>query len=261
MSRPWWSRPDLLAVAVLLAAGLGAWQATRVAAWLGFGPDGSGAGPNHRPGRPGAPRFESAVALAERHQEALRRDPGEGSPSGPPLEAAQAEEAGTAPQPWDSAAWVPTEEETDGWSSADWDRYLRADAARKSAQAPAARLRGFMEGLRYSAGQREPMQTALVVRDDTWVAPAEPSGAPPPEVEQVSPGAAPSQGGARVVLRGRHLRPSQVMFGVAAARITGATADSVTVEVPPARPGQVVIALTNQDGAFVIVPQPFTYLD
>lgn len=93
----------------------------------------------------------------------------------------------------------------------------------------------------------------------TWRPPATDQAAP--IIEAVEPGAAPAGGGARVVIRGRHLRPAQVMFGGAAARVTGATPGAVTVEVPPGGRGAVVIALTNDDGSWALAEQPFTYLD
>lgn len=260
MSRPWWSRPDLVAVAVLIAGGLGAWQATLVADRLGFGPGAAAPERSRRAARSSAVRPPGQGGdAAERREEPAWPVADHARPGGA-LES-QPGQMPEADQRWLEPDWFPPEEETDRWSSAEWDHHLRTDAARKSARAPAERMQRFVQDLAYSPGLPEPRQSAIASPPPTWEPPVTAQEASPPEVELVQPGSAGAAGGATVVLHGRHLRASQVMFGATAARITRATADSVTVEVPPSRPGPVVIALTNDDGSFVVVPQPFSYVD
>jgi hypothetical protein len=68
-----------------------------------------------------------------------------------------------------------------------------------------------------------------------------------------------SGGLAVVVIRWRNLRPAQVLFGMAPARILEATAEAVKVAVPQSGAGEVPVVLTNADGAYAVAMHAFRY--
>ncbi len=119
----------------------------------------------------------------------------------------------------------------------------------------------LVSDLEFTPGLREPLQQTVVKPPDPWTPPADAGAHPPPDIAEVSPGSAPAAGGVLVTIRGRNLRAPRVVFGSRPARVFGGGADFVTVEVPPARPGQVTIAVTNDDGSWALSGQPFTYLE
>lgn len=248
--RPWWSRTSVIGVGVLLAAALGAWQASRVADALGFGPRalseerGAPAPGRGRPaGRPpspppvGAGRTALASTPAGPGERTLREEPERPDPTPAP--------AGAAPAPGDTTTPVGPQ----------------GEAEQEAAERLAGEMRRLVQDLEFTPGLPEPKQQTVVPAPAPWQPAPEAGTAPPPVVDEVAPRRARTAGGTQVVLRGRHLRVAQVMFGTAAARITQASEAAVTVEVPPGRAGQVVIAVTNTDGTWVLAPQRFTYAD
>lgn len=138
---------------------------------------------------------------------------------------------------------------------------VRAEREREAAGRLQEQMGRLVSDLEFTRGQREPLQQTVVKPPDPWTPPVGADALPPPSIELVSPGSAPAAGGVLVTLRGRNLRNPRVVFGTAPARIFGGGADFVTVEVPAARAGQVRVALTNEDGGWVLVGQPFTYLE
>jgi hypothetical protein len=244
--KPWWAKGSVVAAGVLLAAALGIWQAARVADALGFGP---GTKPGPKPGsaqaggerRPGG-GTASAGARLDDPLHSLWVAPG--AATAPGLAGAPAE--GEASAPVDPA-------DPEGGEH-------RTDAAREAAERFGAQMGRFISDLEFSPGTREPRQQTVLPAPTPWRPPPDDGARPPPVIEAVAPRAAKLAGGTRVVIRGRNLRVAQVMFGAAAARIIGATAEAVTVEAPPGKAGQVVIAVTNDDGTWALASEPFTYV-
>jgi len=110
-------------------------------------------------------------------------------------------------------------------------------------------------------GLKEPLQQAVAPMPDPWRPPAESAVGATPVIDQVTPARASTRGGAKVTIRGQHLRPASVMFGDAPASIVGGSDREVTVLVPPSPPGAVTIALTNTDGTYALVGNGFTFAD
>jgi hypothetical protein len=142
-------------------------------------------------------------------------------------------------------------------------RVEEAATGNEEERAAAARLTGEMRrlarDLEFNAGLREPPQQVVLPAPEPWRPEPVETGLPPPAIDQVAPRSAPASGGAQVVLRGRNLRPVSVMFGTQAARITRASEEAVTVEVPRGQAGPATIALTNDDGSYAMAGVPFTY--
>lgn len=243
--RPWWSRTGVLVAGVILAAALGAWQAARLADALGFGPSAPRATVRGRP----AARPDGATASATAGASGALPRPGARAgtlPSDRALTAGQALPAGPA-------ADAPPGEQADG--PAEPEPGSEAEAANRLA----AEMRRFVEDLEYSPGLPEPRQQVVRPAPPAWRPPAGGEVGAAPEVAGISPGRGPAAGGTAVTLRGRHLRVVQVMFGAAPARISRAGPGEVVVVAPPGRAGPVRIAVTNADGTWAIVDQPFTY--
>jgi hypothetical protein len=223
-------------VALLLGAvALGAWQAVRLA-------DSLWPGENKRePNRSASP--------AAGHPEERRR-PGSGGSGGSdfavPGTPVDGRPAGTPQRPDGDQQ---TEPKTDPL----------ADAEREVAQPLAESMKRFVLDLEFNAGLPEPPQQNVVQPPAPWRPDPGAEGRPPPIIEEVEPRVGPASGGARVTIRGRNLRASQVMFGLAPARIIRAGPNAVTVEAPPASAGPVLVAVTNEDGSYAVAPAPFTY--
>jgi hypothetical protein len=248
--RPWFPASSWTAAVLLAAVALGVWAASRTAEALGIekstvsrpstaaplrksAPERSRSARDVRsaPGLPvPAAAPEAAAALAARLDEGtVSRSPPGPWPEPPRPAVAEAEE----PQP--PAAGAESARLTEG-------------------------LARLARDLEFNAGLPEPPQQLVVRPPEPW-RPSEGAGAvSQPVIVGVEPRSAPGAGGARVVIRGQNLRPGQVMFGQAPARILSATGDAVTV-VAPAGAGPVVIAVTNDDGAFALSSVPFTYRD
>jgi hypothetical protein len=80
-----------------------------------------------------------------------------------------------------------------------------------------------------------------------------------PQIDDVWPNKGPEAGGAVVVIKGKNLAASQVLFGMAPARIIEASADAVKVAVPEYGAGEVPVVLTNRDGAYAVAAHAFRY--
>jgi hypothetical protein len=132
------------------------------------------------------------------------------------------------------------------------------EQGRAAAERLAEKMQRLVRDLEYNAGLPEPPQQVVVAPPPAWTPAASAAGAPP-VIEEVAPSHAPVAGGTTVTIRGKNLRPSQIMFGSEPARIVSASAEAVTVVAPPARAGQVAIALTNGDGTYDITRAPFSY--
>ena len=244
MTGPWWTSAKGVGAGLLLAGALGAWQATRVADRLGFGP-------GSRPAQAAHPK-----AAASRAREAP-------VPDAPLTWLAQDSGAprflGTSAQPGPGV---------DGpWSSdipaRDWSRSIAHGVAPpEPEEEQRARLADefhrLARDLEFTAGLPEPPQQRMAKQPEPWRPDPEAAARPPPVIEGVSPASASADGGTQVIIRGHDLRAAQVMFGSAAARIASVGPDQVTVIVPPTAPGQVRIALTNDDGHFALAPELFT---
>lgn len=138
--------------------------------------------------------------------------------------------------------------------------------------------------LEFSEGLPAPTQEQVVAPPPAWKPAAQveaaegatQAAAAAPVIEDVWPNKAPAAGSddarkhdrhedehqfdvARVVIKGQNLAASQVVFGLAPARILEATADSITVAAPEAGVGEVAIVVTNRDGSFAIAAQNFGY--
>lgn len=218
------------AVALLAAAGLGIWSAERAADALGLG------------GRGRAPRPERPAA----------REPRGGAPvrhlASPSLTfgGASLQAKGGAPV---DAGTPPVE---DGAGATDPEERAAADAL-------ADDLRRLVRDLEWSPGLPEPRQQTVRPAPEPWRPPPGHELAPSPVIEAVEPARAPVAGGAQVTIRGRSLRPANVMFGRAPARIVSASEGAVVVVAPRGDAGPVAIAVTNEDGTFAIADRRFTY--
>jgi hypothetical protein len=113
----------------------------------------------------------------------------------------------------------------------------------------------------YSAGLPAPSQQDVVEPPNPWTPDPSAEDASPPVIEDVWPDKAPSAGGAKVVIRGRHLKPIQVVFGTSPARIISISDEAVAVATPAASAGAVVIVVTNGDGNYAIATTPFQYFN
>lgn len=130
----------------------------------------------------------------------------------------------------------------------------------EEAERVAEGLTKFHRDLEHSPGLPQPPVQVARPSPEPWRADPSRQG-PAPVVDAVEPARARSGGGDRVVLRGRHLRVVQVVFGTAPARLLSATGEAVTVEAPALAPGQARIAVTNEDGTWTVVETPFVYLE
>lgn len=247
-TRAWWQRAEAMAAGVLLAGALGAWQAARVADRLGFGPSASApAAPEQGGGEP-----PGSAGRQGRHtpRSAAQGSPLRASPGGPP---ARPPAAGPAPAGGPGPGGEPRD-----WSGAIATGLAPREREEEAAARLAGEFRKLGSDLEYSPGLPEPRQQRVAPSPEPWRPDPEALARPPPEVLGLWPAAAPAGGGAAVVIRGRHLRPAQVMFGTAAARIVRVAPDEVTVVVPRTDPGEVRVAITNDDGHFALAPGPFT---
>jgi hypothetical protein len=235
--RRWYQSGPLRLVLMLGGVGLGFWQATRLADRLWPDERARGPGPGSAP-------------LRASRQEARSRAPSD-VPSFPTLpstatggQPGQVVLAGQMGSPaTDGGAEVETEEE------------------REAAQPLAEGMKRLVRDIEFNAnaGLPEPLQQVVVQPPAPWRPDPAAEARPPPVIEDVQPRAAPAAGGSRVTIRGRNLRAAQVMFGLDPARIVAAGPAVVTVEAPPARAGQVAIAVTNDDGSYAVAAVPFTY--
>ncbi len=132
-----------------------------------------------------------------------------------------------------------------------------SDAARELA----ASMAKLVSDLEWNAnrGLPEPPQQVVAPMPEPWRPPKDAAGAPEPIIEQVVPARASGKGGARVTIKGRHLRVADVMFGASPASIVSRGEREVVVIAPPSPPGPTAIALTNTDGTFAIAGSGFTY--
>ena len=222
-------------IAVLLGAvALGAWQAVRLAERFWPGPS------KREPGR-------SALPAAGPPEERPR--PGPGGSDFPPVDARQ---AGTPQRPAEAA--VPTE-----GSTPDGPGEPQTEEERAAAKELADSMKRFVMSLEFNAGLPEPPQGVVIRPPAPWRPDPAAEGRPPPVIEDVDPRVGPASGGTRVTIRGRNLRASQVMFGLAPAPIVIASPEAVTVLAPEAGAGPVTIAVTNDDGSYALAGVPFTY--
>ncbi|HET9555235.1 MAG TPA: IPT/TIG domain-containing protein [Anaeromyxobacteraceae bacterium] len=207
-------------------------------------------------GRPGERGRDGPAPLrgeaARRQSEALRS-------IGEELDVAQARSGGVAP-PSDSPR-AP-----DGGSGPPGLQAAPAGAPSPEEAESSARLVVGMQKLardleyNANAGLPEPPQQAVVAAPEPWRPEQGVDDRQGPVIDGLSPRGAPAAGGAQVTIRGRNLRPAQVMFGGAPARVVRVTGEAVVVVVAPrGAPGPVTVAVTNDDGTFALSPEPCTY--
>lgn len=243
--QPWWSRTGVIAAGVVLAAALGIWQAARLSDALGFGPRSAAAGVEAGASQAsGAPPAGLAAGAGSPDRGGGAGTAGLGG----------AALAGATGDRGEAAAGVRSPEGT-----AARDGEPLTEAEREAAERLQGEMGRLVSDLEFTRGRREPPQQTVVKAPAPWTPPPDAGTLPEPTIEAVAPHSAPAAGGARVVIRGQHLRVKQVMFGSRAARIVAASGEEVTVEVPPGKPGQVTIAVTNADGSWALASQPFTY--
>jgi outer membrane murein-binding lipoprotein Lpp len=114
--------------------------------------------------------------------------------------------------------------------------------------------------LEYNEGLPEPSQEQVVAAPPAWKpVVAEAGAASEPQIDDVWPNKGPESGGAVVVIKGKNLQASQVLFGMAPAKIIEARADAVKVAVPEYGPGEVAVVITNRDGAYAVAMHAFRY--
>ncbi|HEX7488208.1 MAG TPA: IPT/TIG domain-containing protein [Anaeromyxobacteraceae bacterium] len=127
------------------------------------------------------------------------------------------------------------------------------------APAVAAIQRPAASDLEYSAGLPEPPQQSVVPSPHPWAPSPDAEPNANPVIEDVWPRGGPSSGGGRVVIRGRNLRASQVLFGTSPAHIITATDGELTVAAPGEDAGEIAIAVTNDDGNYAIAAEAYRY--
>jgi len=228
-------------IALLLAAvALGAWQAARLADSLW---------PGERKRDPG-----QSDSIARGQPEGRPRPGPGGSDFGSDFAPLDARQAGTPQRP---AEAVPPS----GGSTPDGPVEPQTEEERAAAQALADSMKRFVISLEFNVGLGlpEPPQGVVVRPPDPWRPNPAAEGLPPPVIEDVDPRAGPASGGTRVTIRGRNLRASQVLFGLAPAIIVIASPEAVTVLAPEGSAGPVVIAVTNDNGSYALAGVPFTY--
>ena len=135
-----------------------------------------------------------------------------------------------------------------------------SEAEAQEAERIAEGMSRLVRDLQYSPGVPEPPQNIVRPSPEPWRSDPSRQG-PPPVVDSVEPRSGRVAGGDRVVLRGRHLRVVEVMFGPAAGTIVAATGSAVTVETPRSAAGGVAIAVTNEDGTWAIDEVGFTFVE
>jgi hypothetical protein len=134
------------------------------------------------------------------------------------------------------------------------------EAESREAERVAEEMGRLVRDLEYSSGLPEPPQQTVQRPPEPW-RPDPARQGPSPIVDSVEPRHGRAAGGDRVVLRGRNLRAVEVMFGQAAGKILSASGSTLTVETPSSGPGQVAIAVTNDDGTWAVVDGVFTFGD
>jgi hypothetical protein len=226
-------------VALLAATGLGVWSADRAADALGLG------------GRAERQTARPGVRSGQDHGTASANAPARPAPaSALTFGSAGAQLKGGLPL--EAAAGAPSTPE------AVLDE-LSTEAERVEASRMAESLRRLVRDLEYNRELPEPPQQTVVAAPEPWRPPAAET-APAPVIELIEPRSGPAAGGGRVTIRGQSLRPGQVMFGSAPARVVSVAAGAVTVVAPRGAAGPVAVAVTNEDGAFAVAGQPFTYV-
>jgi hypothetical protein len=219
-------------VALVAAAVLGAWAATRVA------------------GNPG---------LGQRRREPTRSEAAHRSRaevgSRPETTGADARARRSA----DNLSPTPVHEEVAIAPSATAGTNADAGEAQASEQRLAADMKRLVRDLEFNAGLPEPIQQTVVPPPPPWRPESGTESQEPPVIDDVVPRGAPSSGGVRVTIRGKNLRASRVMFGLSEARIVSVSPDAVTVVAPGGDAGPVRIAVTNDDGSYAVARAPFTY--
>ena len=118
----------------------------------------------------------------------------------------------------------------------------------------------LVRDLEFNQGLPEPPQQTVVPPRAPWTAPAEASVNPAPSIEAIFPRAGRSAGGEPITIRGQHLDPMLVMFGVAPATIVQRAQDLLIVAAPPGPPGDAPVVVTNRDGNYAIAAMGYRYL-
>ena len=113
--------------------------------------------------------------------------------------------------------------------------------------------------LEYSVGLPEPPQQSVMPGRPAWTPPTSAQPDAQPVIDDVWPDKGPSSGGERVVIRGRNLRGSQVLFGFSPAQIISATDDELTVAAPGEDAGMIAIAVTDQVGNYAVAMDAYRY--
>lgn len=240
--RPWWMTADGIGAGVVIAAAFGAWQAARVIDVLDAGAGGAG--------RPvaGISAREPDLAGGRTPGGATgRHDPSRPTTSSP------------------ARGVRPSDAGVDDLEARDRSGPVATGLAPAETEAEATErltedYRKLLRDLEFTRGLPEPPQRRVLPAPEPWRQDEQAAGRLPPVVEVMTPASAPAAGGVEVVLRGRNLRVAQVMFGTAAARITHASPGEVRVVAPQVAPGAVRVALTNDDGHFALVGEPFTFV-
>ena len=115
--------------------------------------------------------------------------------------------------------------------------------------------------LEFSDGLPAPTQEQVVTPPAPW-RPAALAGAQVaanPQIDDVWPNKGPESGGGVVVIKGKNLMVTQVLFGMMPARILEATSDAVKVAIPGSGAGEVPVVITNGDGTYAVAMHAFRY--
>ncbi|HET9599229.1 MAG TPA: IPT/TIG domain-containing protein, partial [Anaeromyxobacteraceae bacterium] len=136
-----------------------------------------------------------------------------------------------------------------------------ADAGALAAEAPyhVSPERARAIDLEWNQELPQPPQDQVVAPPPAWRPAAQAEVAAAPEISDVWPNKGPEAGGDVVLIKGKNLGASQVLFGMAPARIIEASADAVKVAAPGAGAGEVAVVVTNADGAYAIATHAFRY--
>lgn len=232
------SAPSIV-VALVVSLGLGIWSGERAIDALGLRAPPRGARPSEpRAGAvPGAPPLNGSRLVAQQ---------------APPPPRALPEAARPVPGAGPAAAAPTARVEPD-------DAGPRTEVERAAAERLMGDLGRLVRDLEFNAELPEPPQQVVAASPEPWRPSTGAPSAAPPVIDAVEPRSGAAAGGARVTIRGRNLRPAQVMFGAEAARIVSASDQAITVVAPGGQAGSVTIAVTNDDGAYAFAGVPFRY--
>jgi hypothetical protein len=207
---------------------------------------------------------QGGLSLTDAPERSIRTEsrraaaPGPRKPEERELARVETEDSGERPQERRAPARNGGDAGGDGDAAAGGEEGV--DTSRDSAVQSAAGEPSAPD-LEFTADLPEPPQQSVAPAARTWAPPPDAEESAKPVIEDVWPDKGPASGGERVVIRGRNLKPAQVVFGLAPARIVGVSEaqDALTVEAPAGSAGPAAVVVTNADGNYALSGGTFEY--